>query len=204
MGKNVKIEIDGVRRTYTGVEKIKTNSKRDGTVTWIPEDSFPRADKSVPANGTYKAKKDGLYAYRKFTVNNKNPSLTGKGKDGRHRSYDIDDLGYITSMILPDSIQLIIDTAVFKYYYKEGEIINLTGITVIAMSKNDKWQDVEDSPLIPPQYHGSIVPIDEIDIEPAYAHKLDPLLPWGRIKVIWERPVDAEELTATFQIGITG
>lgn len=203
MGKRVVIKTDGVEHIYNNVEKIKTKTKGDKTVTWVPEDEFPTANKSVSKNGVYKASKEGLVGYRNFTVNNKKPSVTGRDSGGRTTAFDVAATGYITSMILPDSIVLSWDYD-FKMTYKEGEMINLTGLTVIAMSKNDRWQDVEDSPLIPEQYHGSIVPLDEIEIEPAYAHRLDPRLPWGRVKVTWERPIDFEELTTTFQIIITG
>jgi len=204
LAKDIRIEIDGVAHIYHNVKKLKTKSKSGGTVTWVPEDEFPLGNKKVAKNGIYKAQNDDLYGYRKFTIGDvEKPHLTGIDKDGRHKSYDIDELGEIRTLILPDSIQLI-TASDFKIAYRENEQINLTGLTVVAKSKGDKWQDVEDSALIPSRYKGSIVPLDEIEIEPAYAHKLDPKLPWGKVKVIWERLIDYKELTAEFQITIVG
>ena len=207
MAKDIRIKKDGVWKTFNNVKKIKTKSEKSGTVTWVPEDEYPRGDKEVGSNGVWTAKKDGLYGYRKFTVSNVTKTyLTGVGVDGRHRSYDVNELGMIKSLILPDSIQLVFDSN-FKTGYKDGEVIDLTGLTIIAKSKGDKWQDVEDSELIPSQYKGSIVPLDEIDVEPLVAKKIItglPELPFGRVYITWERPIDYKELTADFQIMIFG
>ena len=189
MAKNIVIETDGTAVTYSGVKEIETNDPEEGRVTWIPMDETELAIKTVNKNGTYKAKDDGYYGYRSFTVSTKNKGKTvGTKPDGRTYAIDTDEDGWLTETLLPDNIR--INPQPTKITYQDGESISLSGAVVKAYSKDDIWEGEG--------YTGGVIPHEELTLDPDTASTGD-----DKITVKWERPEDEEELTTSFNITVS-
>lgn len=188
MSKNIKVQRDGVTETFSGVKEIQTINV-DGRVTWVPLDSVVDAVKTINKNGTYKAKSDGFYGYSKVVVDVGGKTV-GVKRDGKTYAVDTDEDGWITERLLPDSIR--IKTPPTKDSYQSGEGISLAGAVIKAYSGSDLWDDED--------YPSGIVPIEELAAEPLYATGSGIV----NVTIIWSRPEDGEDLTATYEIAVIG
>lgn len=189
MAKNITIQTDGTAVNYNGVKTILTTDADGKHLTWIPLDETGLAIKTVKKNGTYKAKDDGYYGYRQVTV--KASGTTGTKPDGKTYFVDVDEDGNLVETVIPDRIK--ITTQPTKTTYADGEKISLSGAVVKAYtSETDVW-DVSG-------YSGGVIPHSELTVEPNVAGEV---VPTAQITVIWKRPQDDEELTATFTITVS-
>lgn len=199
MGKNIIIETDGTAHTYNGVKQIKTQNPQGSDDVWVPMEDAQTAEKTISKNGRYVASKEGYYGYSKVIVNSKGVT-TGAKPDGRKYSVTTDDDGYINEMVLADNIRIIKPPN--KLNYRHGEVINLTGIKVIAYVHNELWAILaEISGRVPAEYADSIIPISELEVVPAQVDASKGTT--QKVTLIWQRYDDFEDLKTTFNISVT-
>ncbi len=140
MSKNITIKEGGVAKQLT-VDKLKTNEVGGGSCLWVPEDEVLLGQKTINANGTYKASDDGLYGYSQVTVSNAGiasgtiPSgATLPTGDGNEYSVTTDNNGNLDFLKIPSSIQITTQPTTTEYY--DGDTIDFTGMVVTKYDAN--------------------------------------------------------------------
>ena len=140
MSKNITIQEGSVAKQLT-VDKLKTNLVGGGTCLWLPEDEVLLGQKTINANGTYKASDDGLYGYSQVTVSNAGiasgtiPSgATLPTGDGNEYSVTTDNNGNLDFLKIPSSIQITTQPTTTEYY--DGDTIDFTGMVVTMYDAN--------------------------------------------------------------------
>lgn len=170
MSKNITIQEGGVAKQMT-VDKLKTNLVGGGTCLWLPEDEVLLGQKTINANGTYKASDDGLYGYSQVTVSNAGiasgtiPSgATLPTGDGNEYSVTTDNNGNLDFFKVPSSIQITTQPTTTEYH--DGDDIDFTGMVVKAYNADGTlWTDS--------LHPDGIIPISELTLPVTVADMQD-------------------------------
>jgi hypothetical protein len=136
--RNVSISEGNQPRIFSPVKKVRVNLQAGGTVDLVPKSSVSTGTLYATKRGHYAAKDDGYVGYSKVYVDVPE-SIDGTGEDG----------GWTD---LPDEIR--VTTPPTKTTYSVGEIIDYTGMVVVAYKNSRIWQNEN--------YPNGVIPINEL------------------------------------------
>lgn len=140
------------------LHKLRTPGVGGSAVTWVPDADTICDQLSVTANGSYSAADAGKYGYDYVIVSVPGSSVTGRDPDtGEEVEVHTGPDGEIVETVVPTEIR--VTTPPTKTEYTEGETINMTGAIIKAYSATGAEM--------------MTVPLNEISINPAVAHKAD-------------------------------
>lgn len=169
--KTIVIQQRGEASTQTSISEIETNRLGSGNATWVPQSDVNTGAITIKRNGTYKASETNYYAFSKVVVKS-NGKAYGK-KDGKKYLVKKDGEGYIYYVEVPDKLGVI--ALPNKTSYMRGEVINITGLRVVAQfADGTVYRELN---------------TNELTISPATATKSNITVYWAYID-----PSDGEEV----------
>lgn len=136
--RNVSISEGNKPRIFSPVKKVRVNLQAGGTIDLLPKSSIATGTLYATKRGHYIAKDDGYVGYSKVYINVPE-SIDGTGEDG----------GWTD---LPDEIR--VTTPPTKTTYSVGEIIDYTGMVVVAYKNSRIWRNKS--------YPNGVIPINEL------------------------------------------
>lgn len=149
------IEEGGIARNFTA-DRVRTQLDGGGYADFVPEDTVKRGAKIITKdNKTYKAKKDGLYAYSQVMVSG--ISVTKSTDQQGHDIIIHTDSDGTKVYELPTSIE--ITRLPDHLEYGDRAYINPEGIVVRAYKESGELWSNED-------YPNGIIPLDELIFDP--------------------------------------